>query len=62
MYFFLLVLGGGGGGKINRSGQLLSPGEDNQGGGKISWDIFNPGGQAVQGDKINCWCHPVLLM
>ena len=34
------------GGKINRPGQLLPPGEDNQGGGKISWDIFNPGGGA----------------
>ena len=43
------------GGKINRPGQLAPGGEDNQGGGKISRDILPPGGQAVQGGKINCY-------
>ena len=30
-------------------------GEDNQGGGKISWDSLPPRAQAVQGGKINCY-------
>ena len=48
---------GGGGGKINRPGQLAPP----QGvkitrvGGKITRDSLPPGGQAVQGGKINCY-------
>ena len=50
IFFFLFLAGG----KINRPGQLAPRGENNQGGGqggggKISWDILPPGGQAVQG-------------
>ena len=50
------------GGKINWPGQLTPGGEDNQGGGKISWEILPPGGQAVQGGgggRINCYTGPV---
>ena len=51
-----LLFGGGG---INRPGQLTPGGEDNQGRGKISWDIFTPGGGgggklSREGGKINC--------
>ena len=58
--FFLFLAGGGGGGgggggKINWPGQLAPRGEDNQGGGQDIRDILPPGGQAVQGGKINCY-------
>ena len=44
------------GGKINRPGQLAPPGvKITRVGGKISRDILPPGGQAVQGGKINCY-------
>ena len=47
------------GGKINRPGQLAPGGEDNQGGGQVSRDSLPPGGQAVQGGKINCYTGTV---
>ena len=55
-YIFLLVLAGG---KINRPGQLDS--KITRVGGKISRDSLPPGGQAVQGGKINCYTRPNLI-
>ena len=49
IFFICVGRGGGGGGKINWPGQLAPGAEDNQSEGKISQDIFNPWGIAVQG-------------
>ena len=43
------------GGKINQLGYLTPRGEDIQGGGQDIPGQLAPGGQAVQGGKINCY-------
>ena len=44
------------GGKINQLGYITPPGvKISRVGGKISRDSLPPGGQAVQGGKINCY-------
>ena len=53
MYIFLLVLGGG---QDKPAWTACPPGvKITRVGGKISRDSLPPGGQAVQGGKINCY-------
>ena len=56
IYFYLCWRGGGGGGQDKPAWTACPPGvKITRVGGKISQDSLPPGGQAVQGGKVNCY-------